>query len=186
MSAFPVVLDACVLAPYPLANFFLWLAEEQTYRPLWSADILCEARRTIVEKLGYSEELADKRIAVMVDHFIDAEVTGYADLIPSMNNHEKDRHVVAAAVRQRAEVIVTFNLKDFPAESLEPYHIKALHPDEFLLDQLDLYEDATRRALFCLIESLTDPPFTPMQILTALGRGGVPKFADAARSLFEY
>ena len=166
MSSFPVVLDACVLAPYPLANFLLWLAEEQTYRPLWSEHILRETRGTMVNRLRVAEELADKRIAVMVENFIDAEVTGYAALIPSMDNHEKDRHVVAAAVRERAEVIVTFNLRDFPAKSLEPYHIKVLHPDDFLLDQLDLYPDATRRAHYGLIESFTNPPFKPMQILT--------------------
>ncbi|BCI89373.1 hypothetical protein NIIDMKKI_45790 [Mycobacterium kansasii] len=114
MSAFPVVLDACVLAPYPLADMLLRLAVEQTYRPLWSADILAETRRTMVESLGLSEQKADRRLAVMRENFIDAEITGYRDLIPVMKNNDKDKHVLAAAVRERAEVIVTFDLGGFP------------------------------------------------------------------------
>jgi hypothetical protein len=47
--------------------------------------------------------------------------------------------VLAAAVRANVEVLVTFNLRDFPAPALEPFDIIAVHPDEFLLDQLDLY-----------------------------------------------
>jgi hypothetical protein len=49
--AFPVLFDACVLAPYPLLNVFLRLADKGIYRPLWSHDILVETRRTMVEKL---------------------------------------------------------------------------------------------------------------------------------------
>ena len=49
--AFPVLSDACVLAPYPLLNVFLRLADKGIYRPLWSHDILVETRRTMVEKL---------------------------------------------------------------------------------------------------------------------------------------
>jgi hypothetical protein len=119
----------------------------------------------------------------MRDSFIDAEVTGYRDLIGAMRNHEKDRHVLAAAVRERAEVIVTTNLKDFPPESVEPYNIEVRHPDDFLLDQIDLYEDATRAALQGILDAYTDPPFTAHQLLDALGKQ-VPKFAAEARRLF--
>ena len=51
-----------------------------------------------------------------------------------MTNDSKDRHVLAAAVKIKADVIVTFNLKDFPDESLELFGIKAQSPDDFLID----------------------------------------------------
>lgn len=100
-----------------------------------------------------------------------------------MNNHYKDRHVLAAAVRERAEVIVTTNLKHFPDDALKPYQIKALHPDDFLLDQLDLYEEATKAVILGMVDAYIDPPFTPHSLLDALGEQG-PQFAAKARRLF--
>jgi len=70
--------------------------------------------------------------------FPDAEVAGYATLIDSMTCDEKDRHVLAAAVRSDAEVLVTFNVTDFPEASVKSYDIEVVSPDDFLLDQLDL------------------------------------------------
>ncbi|WP_197079980.1 PIN domain-containing protein [Mycobacterium haemophilum] len=134
--AFPVVSDACVLARYPLVDVLLRLANEGIYRPLWSHDILIETRRTMVEKLGVAAEFADKRLNTMRQHFIDAEVTGYQELIDAMRNNEKDRHVLAAAVRERAEVIVTTDHTGFPTEAVEPYNIEVSHPDDFCSTRL--------------------------------------------------
>lgn len=180
---FPVVLDACVLVPHPLVDALLRFADEGTYRPLWSEEILAETRRTMINRLNISADRADYRIRRMRENFIDAEVTGYKDLIDAMNNHEKDRHVLAAAVRESAEVIVTTNLKHFPDDSLKPYQIKALHPDDFLLDQLDLYEDATKAVILGMAADYSNPPFTPHTILDALA-SQVPHFAAEARRLF--
>ena len=70
--------------------------------------------------------------------FPDASIAAYEDLIPSMTCHKKDRHVLAAAVRSGAEAVVTFNLRDFPAASTEPYGVDVVDPDDLLLDLLDL------------------------------------------------
>jgi hypothetical protein len=59
--------------------------------------------------------------------FEDACVTGYAELIPSMTNDAKDRHVLAAAVRTGAHAILTEKVKHFPAESVEPYNYRRAH-----------------------------------------------------------
>jgi hypothetical protein len=71
----------------------------------------------------------------------------YEDLISQMTCDDEGRHVLAAAVRANAEVVVTFNLRHFPQTSLEPYQITSVHPDDFLLDQLDLYPQATLQSL---------------------------------------
>ena len=70
--------------------------------------------------------------------FPDASVVAYEDLIPSMTCHEKDRHVLAAAVRAGASLLVTFNLRDFAAKSTDPYEVDVVDPDDFLLELLDL------------------------------------------------
>jgi len=61
-------------------------------------------------------------------------------LIPSTELPDPDgRHVVAAAIHSGASLIVTFNLQDFPAETLKPYNLAAQHPDDFIVDLLDLH-----------------------------------------------
>jgi len=74
---------------------------------------------------------------LMDQHATDALVTGYEELIDGLHLPDPDdRHVLAAAIRGRADVIVTCNLKDFPAGALKSYGIEAQHPDEFLLNLL--------------------------------------------------
>ena len=52
----------------------------------------------------------------------DVLVSSYEGLIPGLNLPDaKDRHVLAAAIRCQAGVIVTLNLRDFPAEALAPF-----------------------------------------------------------------
>ena len=83
-----------------------------------------------------------------------------------------------------AEVIITFDLAGFPDDALKEYSIRSLHPDDFLLDQLDLYPDATKAAIRGMLESWANPPFTLDEILEALARIGVPQFATEARLAF--
>lgn len=132
---FRVLLDACVLVPYHLSDLLLRLGEVELFDPLWSADILTEVRHHVPPG-------AQGRIDRMARAFPLARVEGHDGLIPAMTNDKKDRHVLAAAVHGGGALIVTANLKDFPAAALEPYGIQAVHPDAFLLDQLDL--DPTR------------------------------------------
>lgn len=135
---FPVVLDACVLVPMPTVDLLLRLGAAKQFRPLWSAEILEETERTLVSKLNQRPEKARSRIDAMTDHFPDALVTDYESLTPSMTNDPKDRHVLAAAVRSSAELIVTFNRKDFPVTSTAPFDIDVRTPDDFLLEQVNL------------------------------------------------
>ncbi|MER6663618.1 PIN domain-containing protein [Amycolatopsis japonica] len=112
------------------------------------------------------------------------DVTGYEPLIPTMTNHPKDRHVLAAAVRANAAVIVTANLKDFPASALEPHQLEAVHPDDFLLDQLDLYPAATLRCLREQVNALERPPETLSEFLERFERT-VPAFSKESRRLLD-
>jgi predicted nucleic acid-binding protein len=172
---FPALLDTCVLYPAYLCDTLLRLAEAEAYRPLWSADILIELRRNVIEA-GIPADRVDRRIAQMSRSFPDAMVAGYDSLIDGMTNDPKDRHVLAAAVRANAEVIVTFNLRDFPEPALKPYDILVVHPDDFLLDQLDLYPGLTVEVLEQQAASYRREPTTIAGLLPLLERTGLPQF----------
>jgi predicted nucleic acid-binding protein len=176
MTTFPAFLDTCTIYGAYLCDTLLRLAEAGTYRPLWSAGVLEELERNLL-RLELSQESITYRISQMQHAFPDAEIRGYESLIDSMTCDEKDRHVLAAAVRANAEVLVTFNVDDFPAESTEPYDITLSHPDEFLLDQLDLYPGITLAVIRSQAAAYKSPEMTPGELLGRLAAAGVPRFA---------
>ena len=134
-SALPVVLDACVLIPMPLADTLLRLAAgSRLFLPKWSDQIMVEVTRTLRETFGLSAQKAMYRESEIKRHFPEAWIEGYEKLIPTMTNHPKDRHVLAAAAHAGAKVIVTYNIKDFPRSSLAPYSITVQGPSAFLKD----------------------------------------------------
>jgi len=135
------VLDTCILAPMPLCDTLLRLAEDPAfYSPKWLDDILRELRSTL-QRLGYTSAQADRRVTAMENAFEDANVSGYEILVASMTNDAKDRHVLAAAVRCGANAIVTENVKHFPPESVSPFDIDVATPDDFLVHQFHLNQD---------------------------------------------
>jgi predicted nucleic acid-binding protein len=177
--AFPVVLDTCALFPNYLRDTLLRLAVAGTYRPLWSHDILVELERNLAEFTTAAK--AAGVVAKMREHFEDAEVVGYDPLVEAMPNHPKDRHVLAAAVRANASAVVTFNLRDFPAAQLQPFAVTAIHPDEFLLDQLGLAPGVVVATLVGQVERYRRPPRDVLSLLTVLEASGVPAFAEEVR-----
>jgi hypothetical protein len=93
---------------------------------------MTEVSRTLKENFGLSAEKAIYRESEIRRHFPEASVDGYEELIPAMSNHPKDRHVLAAAVKAGAKVILTYNIKDFPPSSLAPHSISVQGPSAFL------------------------------------------------------
>lgn len=179
--AFPALLDTNVLFSATLTDTLLRLAEEDAFRPLWSGDILRELQAVLVREVGLAPASAARRIEHMRSAFPMAEVTAYESIIDSMSCDPKDRHVLAAAVRGGAQVLVTFNLGDFPEAACAPYDIAVVSPDSFLLDQLDLYPAKVGRALVSQMTEAKRPPLTIGELLGRLGRAGVPAFAEEAR-----
>lgn len=181
--AFPAFFDACTLFGIRLTDLILRLADEGAFRALWSEEVLEEVRRNVI-RTGIEAADIDHRITAMRQYFPDALVTGYEGLTDALTCDPKDRHVLAAAVRAKADVLVTFNLKDFPDESLEPFDVEVVHPDDFLLDQLDLFPGVVIRVLHELADDYIDPPVTVDDVLETLRRAGVPRFvADVRRYL---
>jgi len=130
-----VVLDANVLAYLALAKLLTGLAREhRLFLPCWSQQILEEVWRTYAVKFGHGVQYASARLDEIVAGFDNALQTGLEPIIAQCINDPKDRHVVAAAVKAKARVIVTFNRKHFRPEHLEKWGIVAMNPNDFLLE----------------------------------------------------
>ena len=115
-------------------------------------------------------------------HAADALVTGYEDLIEDLRLPDPDdRHVLAAAIRGRADLIVTTNLRDFPANVLGQFGIEPQHPDEFVLSLLDLAPDLVTGAARDHRESLKNPPVTIEQYLETLAVQGLTRTVPVLR-----
>jgi hypothetical protein len=103
-------------------------------------------------------------------------VTGYEPLIPELTNDPKDRHVLAAAVHAHAQIILTFNLKDFPASALGPHGIVAAHPDDFLIRLYTEQAEVVQRMVRDQAAALVRPPLSVTEVIDTLAQH-VPTFA---------
>ena len=147
-SDYSVVLDACVLLPMPLADTLLRMAETpRLYLPKWSDTTIAEVSRNLQDQWKKTAEQAMRREKMLREHFPEAWVEGYEPLVNSMTNHPKDRHVLAAAVSSGSKLIVTYNAKDFPNASLEPWGIEREGPSTFLINLYDLAPGIAARKL---------------------------------------
>lgn len=181
--AFKAVLDANVLFPASLRDTLLSLAEIELFDPLWSARILDEMKRSLIEDRGFSPEMARRLEAQMAIAFEDALVPqGAIDALePAMTNHVKDRHVLAAAVAQDADAVVTNNTRHFPPEACDPHGVEVSSADEFLGSLFDLNPADVCESLERQVAKLKNPPHTLSQVLDHLEAGGAAGFADQVR-----
>lgn len=167
MASFVAVYDACVLYPAPLRDLLLRLALTDLFRARWSERIHEEWLRSVrrdrpdltPEQLQRTRELMDLAVP-------DCLVTGYEGLIENLNLPDPDdRHVLAAAIRCQAGVIVTYNLKDYPQAALASHGIEAQHPDDFISHLHDLAPAAVCAAVRGQREALKNPPCSVRELL---------------------
>lgn len=166
--ASPVALyDACVLYPAPLRDLLMHLAVAGACQARWSERIHDEWIRNVLANRPdlRAEQLARTR-ELMNAHTLDAVVIAFEPLIATLTLPDPDdRHVLAAAIKGSAEIIVTYNLRDFPAEALTPYGLEALHPDAFITQLIELDASTVCLAVSRQRASLRNPPKTVREVL---------------------
>lgn len=169
-SSFTAFYDANVLYPAPLRDFLMHLALTGVYRARWSDRVHDEWKRNLlVNRPELTREQLDRTSALMDKAVPDALVTDYESLIVGLSLPDPDDcHVLAAAIKCNASVIVTFNLKDFPIAILEPFNIEPVHPDNFIADIWDLDQAAILEAAQRQRASLKNPPHSPREFLDQL------------------
>lgn len=185
--AFAALFDANVLYPAPLRDLLLQLAVTKLFRARWTDAIHDEWTRAAVRNRPDIEPAKWASLRKLMDaHAEDCLVTGFEPLIDILCLPDpNDRHVMAAAIKGRADVIVTFNLKHFPAETLNAYDIDVQHPDVFIRHLIDLYPAAVVAAARTVRGRLRRPPKTVEEYLETLERQGLVATVSELRAYEE-
>lgn len=186
-SPFTAFYDANVLYPAPLRDFLIHLALTGLHRARWTTQVHEEWKRNLLKnRQDITREKLDRTSSLMDKAVPDGLVTDYEQLIDGLRLPDvDDRHVLAAAIKCSASVIVTFNLKDFPAEILAPFNVEALHPDNFIVDLWDLDEAAVLEAARRQRASLKKFPHTSREYLDRLLQQKLPETVKLLSS-FEF
>jgi hypothetical protein len=162
----------------------LHLAQAQQLEVFWSETIFAEVARNFPKVSGSTD--AGRRyarlLAALRQYFPQAFVDDRGIELAPPWDVLHDRHVLACALAGPAGTIVTYNLRDFPSHLLEPYNVRARHPDTLLSDILAQRPDEVRAILIAQGAGL-DPPRSLAQVLDRLGRDA-PRFAAEARQRF--
>jgi hypothetical protein len=169
-------LDACVLYPQSLRDLLLSLAGSGLFHARWTERI----NQEWVEKLLLKNP--DRRIQVLrtlelVNQSVeDCIITGYEHLIePVVLPDPDDRHVVAAALAGGVDVIVTYNLADFPTDVLSPLGLEAQHPDDFLASMIRVGGDLACDAIKAMRERYKKPPMSAAEYIASIKAKGLVK-----------
>ena len=183
MPNFTAFYDANVLYPAELRNLLMHLAMTGLFRARWSDGVHEEWITALLRnRPDLSREKLERTRTLMDKHATDALVTGYEDLIEGLQLPDPDdRHVLAAAILGRADVIVTVNVRDFPADILTPFEIEAQHPDEFILHLLGLAPGVVVEAARRHLESLKNPAKTVEEYLRTLETQGLTQTVSVLR-----
>lgn len=177
MANFVALFDACVLYPAQLRDLLLRVALSDAFKARWTDRIHDEWIRNLLhdrpdispERLARTRELMNRSVP-------DCLVTEYEPFIDQLTLPDpNDRHVLAAAIRCQAGVIVTLNLRDFPDDVVTRYGISVQHPDEFLAHLFDLKPAVVCSAVREMRASLKNPPKTVRELLDDLLKAGLPE-----------
>ena len=181
-SRFTAILDANVLYPQLIRDTLLSLAVADLYHARWSQAIHDEWTRNLVKDRPELTARLPAVVELINASVPDCLVTNYEKLVTSIELPDPDdRHVVAAAIVGHADAIVTFNTKDFPAAVLQPYGIEVQHPDELLMNQLQLQKIPALSAIKNMRARWTNPARSAQDLITAFEMRGLPMTADLLR-----
>jgi hypothetical protein len=178
MDPLIAVYDACVLYASFLRDFLVRLAihgrRQGVLRAKWTGRIHHEWIRAVRrQRPDVPRESLLRTRQLMDQHVRGCRVHGYQRWEQRLTLPDPDdRHVLAAALACVANVIVTFNLGDFPTNLLAPFGVAAVLPDTLVLQLVDsgivVTTAAEHRA------SLRRPPLSVADYLATLHRNHLP------------
>jgi len=175
--------DACVLYPFSLRDLLIELAGTNLFRAKWSEMINKEWVNNLCSKyFDLKPERLEKTVRLMNQAIQDANISGFEALIPELSLPDpQDNHVLAAAIHGKVNVIVTFNLKDFPQEYLRKFDIEAQHPDEFIVNLLELDYSRVCLCIKMIRQRLNKPVYSASALLDRYEQVGLVQTAAVLR-----
>ena len=180
---FTCVLDTNVIYPIEIRDLLFWFASYDLFTPKWSKHIFSEWE-SVMKRKQISDEEIKKRISKAQQAFPDALVKNYESLVDSLTlPDEKDRHVLAAAIKTNANVIVTNNIKDFPNNYLSIFGLTAQTADDFLTNTIDLNNELAIEAFRALVLNRTNPNLNEFEILDRFRKNGLLDTASCLQVL---
>lgn len=181
--AFVAVYDASVLYPSTTRDLLIRIAQAGLVQAKWTDKILDEVFDNLTKNRPDLDPVRLARTRELMGGAIrDVLVVGYQPLVEALDLPDPDdRHVLAAAIRSRAQLIVTNNLRDFSVETLRQWDVEAVSPDAFVRAQIDLDRDLVYAAVTRIADSWRNPPGTGGDVLDRLERDGLTETAAALR-----
>lgn len=180
---FTCVLDTNVIYPIEIRDTIFWFAYYDLFTIKWSKHIFDEWV-DVMQRKGVAKEEIEKRLDFANQAFPDALVKNYEALIEKLELPDpKDRHVLAAAIKTNANVIVTLNQKHFPEERISKYGLRAITPDDFLTDIIDLNHNTAIEAFNKMVINRRNPALDEYELLDILRNRGLKQTADFLHSL---
>ena len=176
MPAIRVFIDADCLHKLYLRTLLLTLASSGDVHFLWTREVFEEAAKSLVARYPEDTEKLRLKFELIKKHFYENEVKGYERLIGTLGCRDlNDEHVLAGAIQGKAEVLLTFNLRDFPEKSL--LGVQVMHPDTFLTLWLEANPIAGIQVISNWLERFENPPISAHKACLLIERVDCPQLA---------
>jgi predicted nucleic acid-binding protein len=180
-----VFVDTSVLFPFSMMDLMLALTEDGIHDVLWTEALLDEWEEVVTRDHRRTRASARSITDAIREFFADSEVpvADYSQFVAGMPGSDPDDHVhMAAAIAGGASAIVTWNLKDFPAEALAERGLEVLDPDTYLCRLVEQFPDEVGTTVVRMAAGKRRPPMSTTDVLDALEKAGVPRFVTSMRS----
>lgn len=186
-NRFTVILDANVLHASRKRDVLLSFYEAGLFRARWTNQILEEVRTSLERRFPDKRDKINALIEKITAEFPESLLEGYEGLADQVELPDPDdKHVLSAAIRCGAQIIVSENKRDFPNETLSQFDIELLSADEFLVETFGLFEFEALTAIKRLRQRLKAPAYQPMAFIMDLTAKGLPLLAAELRERSDF
>ena len=182
MTSLVAVLDADVLVPILSCDLLLSAFDADLYRPVVTATILDELERNLIEHFAHIDPAALRgrvaQVAAALSHHTHDQGDVTAAAVATVNR--KDRHVVATALAQSADLVVSNDRRLRPEINALGARLRAVTGDKFAKRLLVDQPNGIDAVIDALTAKRMRRPVTRSELIDQLA-GSFPGFAAELR-----